>query len=198
MEPKAIIRTLTSLSVLVALSLSAQAAPGDEEKGTGGPVTRALAQIDTDGDGQLSLDEFVEARLARAEERFLTLDTDGDGLVTPDDFDGERPEPPEGFDRDAFEACVEEAIGRELPERSEPGDGSLGADLDGDGAISIDEMLLNTEDRAVTRFDILDRDDDGFVSAREFRRKLRAMARLREVRRDCRDEVSDVAALLGG
>ncbi len=59
-----------------------QESEGEVEKGSPGK----LKKIDTDGDGQISLDEF----LAKAEKRFGKMDADEDGFVTAEEYKEKR------------------------------------------------------------------------------------------------------------
>ena len=59
-----------------------QEVEGDFEKQGPGK----LKSMDTDGDGQISLDEF----LAKAEKRFSKMDADEDGYVTAAEFKEKR------------------------------------------------------------------------------------------------------------
>ncbi len=152
--------------------------------------------LDADGDGMVSQDEFLAARLARAERRFDRLDSDEDGQITEADL-ADRPEPPD-VDREALRACIEETLGVELPERPEPGSRFDAADLNGDGAITLDEALTNAESRAVERFMNLDENADGQLERSEVRRPLRRAARLRQARRQCLREQQEANDLLGG
>ncbi|MEM7704741.1 MAG: hypothetical protein AAF358_04265 [Pseudomonadota bacterium] len=152
--------------------------------------------LDADGDRMVSQDEFLAARLARAERRFDRLDRDDDGQITEADL-ADRPEPPD-VDREALRACVEDALGIELPEPPEPGSRFDTIDLNGDGAITLEEALTSAEDRAVERFMNLDENADGQLERSEVRRPLRRAARLRQARRQCLREQQEANDLLGG
>lgn len=87
-----------------------------------------FADMDSNGDGSVTLDEYKAAAAARAstaaEERFSALDVDGDGVLS----------------RDAVEAQVTRGARR----------GSFIArlDTDGDGAVSEDEFATMGDRRA--------------------------------------------------
>ncbi|MEM6574566.1 MAG: hypothetical protein AAF736_09865 [Pseudomonadota bacterium] len=161
---------------------------------TGGSDDRT--PLDADGDRMVSQDEFLAARLARAERRFNRLDRDDDGQITETDL-ADRPEPPD-VDRDALRACIEDTLGVELPEPPEPGSRFDAIDVNGDGVITLEEALTSAEDRAVERFMNLDENADGQLERSEVRRPLRRAARLRQARRQCLREQQEANDLLGG
>ena len=63
------------------VALSQESESGIEEHGSG-----TLKKMDMDGDGQVSLDEF----LAKAEKRFGKMDADEDGFVTAEEYKEKR------------------------------------------------------------------------------------------------------------
>lgn len=178
--------TSTLFAAAVALTpfaASAQSAPDGPpcERGANGPggghPHARFEEADADGDGALSLDEF----LAQGDPRFDRMDANGDGFVTTEEAavvaeemrarhaerhaerfgDGERPEPPEG-----------------APERPERGDRPgpppfedmlAQIDSDGDGQVSADEA----EAQRAMRFATLDSDGDGLLTQDEMRAGFR-------------------------
>lgn len=194
MQGKKILIALTTAIGIGVLALPVMAKPGPSTARGAGNI---LAQLDTNGDGVISLEEFVDARIARAEAGFDIRDENGDGLITEDEVGRDRPEPPDGFDPAAFRACVEDQLGVELPEPPEPGSRFAEADLNGDGAIDLGEAISNATDNATERFLNLDDNADGVLDADELA-TIRARHRaLREARRTCREQSADVAAVLG-
>lgn len=77
-----ILLTSTALMAGIAAVALAQGGPTDSPGPGAAGRMAALAQMDTDGDGQLSLAEFSAARQARLAERFAAMDSDGDGLLS--------------------------------------------------------------------------------------------------------------------
>lgn len=193
-------RKVRTLALAIAVSVvagSALAGPGQSGNGPGSrSAQRALAAIDSNGDGTVTLDEFAAASVARALSRFDARDANGDGLITTDEL-GERPEPPDEGARDAFRQCVADALGVEVPDGGEPGDRFDFADVNGDGAIDAAEAEAVAMERALTSFDRLDANADGVLVIAEFRRSLGRTAALRAIRRDCRQAQQDVDDLLG-
>ncbi|MDX8411272.1 MAG: hypothetical protein R8K46_05295 [Mariprofundaceae bacterium] len=50
------------------------------------PVTRRFLLLDMDETATVSLEEYIDAALTRAAERFDKIDADGDGEATPDEY----------------------------------------------------------------------------------------------------------------
>lgn len=110
-------------------------------KGPGGygPMTMTFEELDANGDGQVSLQEFQDARQAR----FASADADGDGNLT----------------RDEMIAAIQARAGDQADRMIQR------LDANGDGALSLDEMPKPRGDRMMKR---LDRNDDGTLSREEF------------------------------
>ncbi len=102
----------------------------------GGPPpdpSAMIEQMDADGDGKLSAEEFKGP-----EDLFTRIDADGDGYLTSDEMEAGRPGPPDGgnrFDQDDVDGdgMVSEA------EFSGPADLFANMDADGDGYLTRDE-----------------------------------------------------------
>jgi len=77
-----IIIFLTGLTGLLAMSQVAPFDPGPGPRHHGNPWQRILEKHDTNGDGQVSLEEFQTTTA----DRFAELDTNGDGVLTSEDF----------------------------------------------------------------------------------------------------------------
>lgn len=202
MERKTRIRQLAGLTLalavtgpLVAQNTGDPVAAGDRD-GPRRPVARAIAQLDSDGDRQISQSEFVDARLDRATRRFERRDGDDDGFVSEADFEGR--EPPADFDVDAYRACVAEALAVDVPEPITRSDRFAAVDLDGDGLIDLEEALTHASLRAEDRFAALDTDRDGFLTAPEFLEGMADALRVRAVRRECRAEQELLSAVISG
>jgi Ca2+-binding EF-hand superfamily protein len=58
-----------------------------EAQGKGAAMLREIyKQVDSNGDGQISLDEYHAAALKKADRQFKAMDTNGDGMVSPQEF----------------------------------------------------------------------------------------------------------------
>lgn len=110
-----------------------------------------FAEIDTDGDGALSLQE----REAMAASRFSEMDSDGDGAVTRAEMEA------------AAEARREERRGRRQ------GSAFDAMDANGDGVISAEEH----QTAVVQRFERLDADGDGLITHEEMQERRRGLGR---------------------
>src|SRR5687768_1361141 len=117
---------LTSMSTVIAAEQDGDRRPAFEgQRGAGGRgagplpglrrgppgarLERQLERMDTNDDGQISEEEFVELRLARVDDLFERRDRDDDGLIALDE--NQRPDRPtprnrRGLDREELIACV--------------------------------------------------------------------------------------------
>lgn len=157
----------------------------------GGNPDMLIERLDTDGDGYIDVDEFVDARLARIDEEFDRRDRDGDGLLSEEE--ARRPHRRPGDDetiREQVIACVRETIADwEGPHDVE--DRFDAVDLDGDGYIDLVELSTALEERAYDLFDRIDSNDDGLISLEEVEAFQEDEINLRRVIRACIDEVTD-------
>lgn len=130
-----------------------------------GDTATLPSDIDTDGDGTLSSDEYEtmitqsqDENVLNAEDFFSQYDTDGDGEITKDEMSAAMPKPPMG------------------PPPEAQGSSTLSSDIDtdGDGTLSSDEYeslisqfedgnVLNSEDF----FSQYDTDGDGEITSDE-------------------------------
>ncbi len=112
--------------------------------GAGGPGERpSFAELDTDGDGSITMAEVT----ARGAARFTEGDADGDGKLSAEELTAAI------VARAAERAAA--GVARMIEQR----------DTDGDGALSQAEMGGESGQRMFSR---MDADDDGKISAEEF------------------------------
>jgi len=103
--------------------------------------------MDADGDGAVSLPELQAVRPGVSAERFSELDDDGDGLLSREELRGARER---SGDRPR----------RRFPE---------GIDTDGDGAVSLPELQAVRPQMTQERFERMDENGDGLITAEERR-----------------------------
>jgi len=136
---------------LTTISGSAVAQDGDQRR-------NPLAQLDSDGDGNVSFAEFQQAD----NRRFGDSDADADGLLSLEEMLAARPgNGPRGREIDgerlaAMQARIQERVTAEFQEM----------DADGDGLVSELEM----QEFGFLR---LDRDNNGLISGDELRPQRR-------------------------
>ncbi|ASM72854.1 MULTISPECIES: EF-hand domain-containing protein [Roseobacteraceae] len=112
-----------------------------ERAGAGEHMRPSFSDMDTNADGQISLEEIT----ARGEARFAKIDTDGDGMFS---------------EAEAVAAATERAKERHarMVERM---------DADKDGKLALDEMKPKG-DRGARMFERADADNSGGISEEEF------------------------------
>lgn len=144
--------TLLTVAMAAAVALPALAERGhDGPRGAFGPGERpSFAELDTDGNGELTVEEFQ----ARGEARFAAADTNGDGALSAAEVTA------------AATARSEERVARMAARMMER------MDADQDGLITQAEMTAAREGRGGPRvermIERMDTDGSGTVSADEF------------------------------
>ncbi|MBV1867382.1 MAG: EF-hand domain-containing protein [Marinosulfonomonas sp.] len=135
---------LTASAIAVALIVPAVSFAKGGGQGGGGQHERpSFGELDTDGDGNLTVAEFR----ARAMDSFAAHDLDGDGLLSVEEM---------------TEAAAARSSGRSAMKIARMMEFR---DLNGDGALSPEEMAGNKGEKIFGR---MDADGDGVISAQEF------------------------------
>jgi Ca2+-binding EF-hand superfamily protein len=157
--------------------------PGDNPK-------RLIGHLDTDGDGYVDEDEFIDSRLASVDEQFDRRDMDGDGLLNEDEASRPRHRDGNPTVREEVIACVRETIADwEGPHEVE--DHFDTVDTDGDGYISLVELSTALQERAYVLFDRIDSNGDGLISLEEVEAHQDEQIKLRRTIHACIDKVTD-------
>jgi hypothetical protein len=124
-----------------------------------------MKQADTDGDGKVSLDEFIKARTAVLEQVFARMDADGSGAI----------------EQEEIEAAAERLRSMPAGAGGRPGlrrpEGLRPQRPEGDGPRRPDGERPAAGAMAAGAFDRFDGDGDGRLSREEFEA---GMARMRE------------------
>jgi Ca2+-binding EF-hand superfamily protein len=105
-------------------------------------VATAQPPRDTDGDGRISREEFMQL----SEERFTRLDVNADGYLSQDELLGMR---------------------RSMRGGRPDGEMLRSLDTDGDGALSLAELQVRRPDMTAERFNEIDRNGDGLLTPDE-------------------------------
>jgi len=141
---KKLIASTAAVAIFATLAGVPAYAKSDEHKG--GPKIE-FAELDTDGNGEISAEELAAYQQAR----FDDIDADGDGSVTAEEMSAHMIA--------SFAEAQEERVAKRVEKLLER------ADANEDGTLSADE-LSPPEGRSI--FDRLDKDENGTVSAEEF------------------------------
>ena len=128
----------------LASASQADAASWRSKHGVGAEMIPDFSELDTNGDGQLSREEFD----ARGQSWFASADADGDGMLSAEELNAK------------FAEAIEKAIADRSAKAVERLDG------DGNGMLSYEEFQAQAGKRDI--FGRLDLDEDGMVSESEF------------------------------
>lgn len=182
----------TTLTAILALSATLVAAPAlaSTERGPGRAMMPAFemdfAEIDADGDGAITLEEWRAHVTARMETRraemiearvaaLMEADADGDGLLSPEELTAHFEARMEARQAERM-ARAEEGEGRrwnrnrahgmrgEMRGHGMRGQGMRGHGMRGQG------WAMDADERIVRNFQRIDRDGDGQITEAEFDR----------------------------
>ena len=138
------------VAAVAATSVSTAAIAQAEQPEATTPADAFIQQLDTDGDGKVSLEEAM----APQKSRFAETDTDGDGFISAEEASA------------AFKAQVPAEMLDAMKERGMPDPGETfvkNLDQNGDGKIDMDEFSQPTAES----FKRMDSDGDGFATNEE-------------------------------
>ncbi|MEH6580460.1 MAG: hypothetical protein V7754_00895 [Halioglobus sp.] len=159
-----------------------------------------LERLDNNADGVLSLDEFSEQHTASAQRHFDKKDADNDERLSLEEFSAtskHRRHPTlDGLDAGALDACLEDALGSDVPVRPDAAAAFTAADINQDNAVDRDEFLAAGYSRAEERFSDIDRDSDGQLGSDEVGAYQALRQAQRDAHRSCVAEQLDEDSLL--
>lgn len=181
---------------LAARSLDQQGSFNARGNANGAPSFSVFNRIDTNDDDLLSLDEVTLARLMRADKRFNRLDSDSDSLVTLEEYLAASDKRQDNFEEygDELIACLEEALGEDLPERPDnltPEERFNELDTTLDSVLDKDELAASIIDRVAETFARKDTDGDGFLSKEEFQEAAGDRIVRRKAMKQCIAELAE-------
>ncbi|MDX1680202.1 MAG: EF-hand domain-containing protein [Akkermansiaceae bacterium] len=144
------------------------------------PLIPRIGELDQDGDGAVSFQEFQAGKMVqrlepeRQQRLFARLDSNQDGRITPEDKPRRRAGPGGGP-----KLGPNDGPGADGPRKPSAGGLIQHLDKDGDGAVSLEEFSANPrmQDKDAEtirkRYEALDRNGDGKVDRSDFRRPQR-------------------------
>src|SRR6056300_666691 len=150
----------------------------------GGNPEKIIDRLDSNGDGFIDENEFIDGRLSRVDRQFDRKDENGDGLLSEEEARRKRPDDRPKIVREAVIQCVRETIA-DWEGPGEVEDRFDAVDLDNDGCIDLVEQSLALEERAYALFDRIDSNDDGLISLEEVQASQDYQINVRRVVRTC-------------
>ena len=182
------------------------AAPGDRPAADGTDVerpgklrfkvNRIFNDLDADGSETITLDEWLSKPTEKASSQFDRIDTDDDELISLEEFLAVGGDRGDDIDRDELRACIADATGEDVPERPDRETRFDIIDTDDDGFISFDEFLAAKTDKATDRFNHIDANGDGAITMQELAEAMQQHRERRSVVRDCIDDQRETDELL--
>lgn len=158
-----------------------------------------FSAADLDGSDTITLDEWLVKTTKKAERWVDRRDADDDGLISLEEFmaEGNRRGADVEIDYDALRACVADAIGEDVPERPDRATVFSQIDANDDGFVNADELLAWMTEKATGRFNATDVDGDGAISKQEVITALEQRRERKRVRRDCVQDHREAVELIG-
>ena len=150
----------------------------------GGNPEKIIDRLDSNGDGFVDENEFIDGRLSRVDRQFDRKDENVDGLLSEEEARRKRPDDRPKIVREAVIQCVRETIA-DWEGPGEVEDRFDAVDLDNDGFIDLVEQSLALEERAYALFDRIDSNDDGLISLEEVQASQDYQINVRRVVRTC-------------
>ncbi len=157
----------------------------------GGPDTSAiLVRMDYNEDGFVTLDDFINHSLERADKHFIRMDSDEDGAISEAEYANSKPnrENNSSIDHDVLKLCIEDATGLTIKDRPTPEDSFIAIDTNSDAYISLDEFLDEKVAHAEERFNELDSNADGILSEDEITTDLTKRQTIHAAHESCISE----------
>jgi len=160
-------------------------------------ITRIFRHLDGDGNGIITMNEFLANSLDKAARQFARIDTDDDGLISWEEFAAIGHHQPDARDIDveALKECIAEHRDIDLPDRPDAESRFAEVDGNGDGFIDPDEFETAKTTALTNKFNRIDADADGAITPQELAKALHGMHERREIRRNCIEEQRDMDEL---
>ncbi|BCG64126.1 MAG: hypothetical protein methR_P1892 [Methyloprofundus sp.] len=193
---KNILSVTISVGLVALFSQEAMARPSHGGRGVhrGQPDAGAiLNRMDFDGNGEVTVEDFINRSLKHTDKHFSRIDQDADELISLEEFSSKRSARghrglDSDIDMDALKTCIEETTGLTLKEHLEPEEVFALIDMDVSGFISVDEFFSYKEIQATEKFTKLDADASGVISEAEITTHMAERKALHEARKSCIDE----------
>ena len=170
---------------------------GMQQFGSPAGQLRMHRAFDENGDGMITIDEFLMRALTNIDNMFDRHDTDSDGLLTEAEYaDMHRYPIADDIDQEAFIACVNDGVG--AGSMYLLNNQMLFADLDanGDGFIDTDEFETARIAFLTDRFSTMDLNADAVITPLELSGALGTMRERRNIHRQCIEEQQDFNELI--